>query len=367
MLSSATFADERATAAAWWSECVDGDLVLAVRSVQIARQAVLRALALATRDSVLVPANATYALVETVKRGAAGVCFGALDDVLNLTSDHAVTVAWVEPVLGQPTGSRAPARITVVDYGDSLPQRVDPQSWLPQGADVAIYGLHLTAEAARAGALLVFRNRALAAAAALLLDAADRLDGSVAAARLMEIGRQAPHHLAALAAVHTGLRAAAGLPVIAPVAAGALARGVAVQIPAECDAATFVGYLHGENTPYAWLPALRPLHYAAAGHHTTAAHLARWLLAPVAADDDPVAQRQTVLGIVKTAEYLGVRWRTDPARAVRYAALLTEMYGPDHDAYRPRFDVAAATDAPATIAATDMQAPACSLWKLVEI
>jgi hypothetical protein len=44
-----------------------------------------------------------------------------------------------------------------------------------------------------------------------------------------------------------------------------------------------------------------------------------------------------VLGVVKAAEYLGVRWREYPQRASRYAQQLTEMYGPDHDAYRPVF------------------------------
>lgn len=359
-------ADEHTTTAAWWSDCIDGGCVVPVRSVEVARQVVLAALALAPRDTVLVPANATHALIETVRRSAAGMCFGALDDALELTADHAVAVAWAEPVLGLPTASSAPACITVIDHGDSLPHGVGPRAWLPPGADVAIYGLHLAAEAEQAGALLVFGNRMLATTAALLLDRADRLDDSVAAARLMYIGRWSPRHLAALAAVHAGLRSAAGLPLLAPAAAGALARGVAVQIPAECDAATFVAYLQGENTSYAWLPALRPLHYAAADHHATAARVARWLLAPAVADEDLVTQRQTVLGIVKTAEYLGVRWRTDPARAVRYAALLTEMYGPDHDAYRPRFDVTAVANAPATITTADMQAPACSLRKFSE-
>ena len=34
-----------------------------------------------------------------------------------------------------------------------------------------------------------------------------------------------------------------------------------------------------------------------------------------------------VLGIVKASDYLGVRWRTDPARAASYAALMDTQYG----------------------------------------
>ena len=89
----------------------------------------------------------------------------------------------------------------------------------------------------------------------------------------------------------------------------------------------------------------------------------RWLLAPVHLRDDSTVWRQTVLGIVKTAEYLGVRWRTDPARAAQYAALLTQMYGPDHDAYRPAFDVGTKSSPDAELAAEDLQAPACRLDK----
>jgi hypothetical protein len=71
----------------------------------------------------------------------------------------------------------------------------------------------------------------------------------------------------------------------------------------------------------------------------TAANLARWLLVPVGPDYTDAEIGHAVLGVVKASEYLGVRWRTDPARAAAYAALLTERYGPDHDAYRPVFEV----------------------------
>lgn len=79
---------------------------------------------------------------------------------------------------------------------------------------------------------------------------------------------------------------------------------------------------------------------AAAQGLTTAAHLERWLLAPLGLHTAADEVAQIVLGIVKAAEYLGVRWRTNPQRAAAYAALLTERYGPDHDAYRPAFATA---------------------------
>jgi hypothetical protein len=44
-----------------------------------------------------------------------------------------------------------------------------------------------------------------------------------------------------------------------------------------------------------------------------------------------------VLGPVKVAEYLGLRWWTDPQYAAAYAREMIRRYGPDHDAYRPAF------------------------------
>ena len=110
------------------------------------------------------------------------------------------------------------------------------------------------------------------------------------------------------------------------------------RVPSECSPGAFWHYAQGENTPVLWVSQLRPLHYRAvtvAGR--SAAHLDRWLLVPVGPQNSIEASQQTVLGIVKAAEYLGVRWHTNPARAARYAALLVEKYGPDHDAYRPVF------------------------------
>ena len=70
---------------------------------------------------------------------------------------------------------------------------------------------------------------------------------------------------------------------------------------------------------------------------------------------------QAVLGIVKPSEYMGLRWRTDPARAARYAALLNAMYGLDHDAYRPAFSIDTSLSIDAQINAEDVVGPTCRI------
>ncbi len=65
--------------------------------------------------------------------------------------------------------------------------------------------------------------------------------------------------------------------------------------------------------------------------------------------------------IVKTAEYLGVRWRTNPTRAAQYARLLEQMYGLDHDAYRPVFDIGAHERMDLALDPADLSAPTCRI------
>jgi hypothetical protein len=129
-----------------------------------------------------------------------------------------------------------------------------------------------------------------------------------------------------------------------PLSGGALAHGVAVRVPDECDPATFYSYVRGENTPVRSLPEVRPVHYAAVrdlgpAWRATAEHLARWLIVPVGPDQTPDELAHAILGIVKAADYLGVRWRTAPTRAATYARAMVERYGPEHDAYRPVFEL----------------------------
>ena len=334
-----------------------GRPVRLLRSVDAARRAVA---ALVGPDvPVLLPPNVTPALLEALKRSRTRFGFGTLDASLNLHGDNAV--AWAEPVLGMPTTFHGHAQMTILDHGDVLPLGRPHAETRRHDADIIIYSLQLDADPERAGALAVFREARTALQLDRLLRPTDRLDDHIAQARLHTLQQLTPRQLASLALVHEGVEEAAGLESMNAGAAVALTQGVPVRIPAEAAPTTFTHYARGENTPVAWLPELRPLHYAAAARgQTSAAHLERWLLLPVRPDDDCSVFKQTVLGVVKAAEYLGVRFRTDPARAVEYAALLDAMYGSGHDAYRPVFSVFGAAGTGALDAA-DLQAPACRI------
>jgi hypothetical protein len=243
----------------------------------------------------------------------------------------------------------------VADHGDTLPLPV----LLPahdeegvRGPAVHLYGLHLSANADSAGALLVFAagdgGARLHADVVAALAPDDRPAPAQALAQLRRLmGSGADTGLAArqsagLAAVWEGLQAAAGLPLLSLPDWGPLAQGVLVRVPDECDEATFYSYVRAENTPVLWLPELRPLHPDARCQHSaqtlaTGERLARWLLVPVGPVMSEEEVRHAVLGIVKAADYLGVRWYSDPRRAAWYATMLDERYGPGHDAYRPAF------------------------------
>ena len=217
-----------------------------------------------------------------------------------------------------------------------------------------MWGLHLSDDPDEAGALLAFDHAGAGthhAAVAAGLGPDDRPDPARALAQCRRLSGErdrpglAARQLAALAATERGLREAAGLSVLPTDTGEALAQYVALRIPDESDVSTFYAYVRGENTPVRWLPEVRPLHHGALrsrGHAAcaaTAARLARWLLVPVGPEYTELEIEHAVLGVVKASEYLGVRWRTDPARAAAYAVMLAEWYGPDHDAYRPVFDV----------------------------
>ena len=313
--------------------------VLLVRSVARARRALLQTLC-ATGDSVVLPANASYELVESVKRAKIKPMFANLDRQLHLAPAKPVTVAWAEAMAGLPTGCTGATERLVIDYADSAP--AGQLTAIP--ADVLLFGLHLAPQAEEAGALLLFQDAALAQQVNARLRAADEPDWARAAWQLQRLAHHAPRHQQALTELQEALHAAAGLPLLPLTNAPAIAQGVAVQIPPESTPSIFYHYAQGENTPVAWLPYLRPLHpMAAAQVLTTAAHLERWLLAPLGLRTTAAELAQIVLGIVKAAEYLGIRWRINPQRAAAYAALLTERYGPDHDAYRPAFAIAPAS------------------------
>lgn len=328
-------------AAAAWSALGGAAGVLLLRNPDRARALLLQALALQPGDSVGLPANADRALVESVKRQRARPFFLDLDDNLQLVNPPD---ARLKAVVAQPYGGLGGATGAVdwLDAADTI-----PLAGAPAHAPAAIlYGLHLDSHQADSGALLVFGDRRLADACAALVTPADLPNPAAALAqyqRLYGVDGMVQRQYAALAETWRGLNEAAGLPLLPLVDSGPLPHCVALQIPTASDYATFYSYVRAENTPVRWMPETRPLHYAAlrdAGRHSsTGAVLARWLITPVGPDYSLEEIGHTILGIVKTADYLGVRWIVDPHQALEYAAWMDELYGADHDAYRPLFDI----------------------------
>lgn len=331
-------------ARAAWSDALGGAPVVLLGSVERARALLLRALGVQPGEAVGLPANATRELAEAVKHHPATPRWLDLGPELALVIDperlEGVRVIWAQPFGGAWEATAPEETALLVDAGDGLPE-VGPTE--RPGAVATIYGLHLAADPRRSGALIVCQDPALAIALEALARPEDQPDAALALAQLRRLTGSdglAARQRAALEAARQGLREAAGLPLLAA-APAVLAQSIAVRIPEPCDAATFYAYVLGEQTPVRWLPALRPLHYAAIRADgapaalATASHLARVLLVPVGPDYTAEELKHAVLGITKAADYLGVRWATDPARAAWYAGLMTEWYGPDHDGYRP--------------------------------
>jgi hypothetical protein len=344
-----------------WSDYVGGHPIWFASNPEDAYQTLLQVLDGGGQKHVLLPANATNRLIEAVKQSGTKPVFGNLDHTLKLGAHPHVRIVWSQPPLGLPVEADRSAELTVLDHSDSVPRRVlesSPLLW----ADATIFGLHLSPDPRRTGALVVFQSEELRARfqAAGKKIAPDLY--CLAANQLQRLQTIAPRQTSALQMVATGLQMAAGLPIL-PVSEGvALAHGVALRIPDEGSPSTFWAYASSENTPVQWLPTLRPVHYAAASPPCpTATHLERWLFVPVSPDHDEEINRQAVLGIVKAAEYLGLRWRTDPMRAAQYAALLNRKYGPDHDAYRPAFPIDLKRPAETVFGPGDVPEPSCSI------
>lgn len=330
-------------AEAAWSQALYGAPVLLLQNVRRARELLWQALALPRGTAVAVPANVTGELANTLKDSGARLHFVDWLPDLTLAECVQTDVVWAEPVgglLGRPG-----QRVDVLDCADTAPV---PDAPLPD-AVAGLWGLHLHTDPEQSGALLAFApdaaGCALQAAARRLLRPADVLNGDLALAQLRRLAdRLVMAQTEVLGETLRGLLGAAGLPVKTLVGACGLPPGIAVQIPEECEPSAFVAYVRGERTPIQWLAELRPMHYAALRAHPShpglrraAAHLARWLLVPVGPAFTLHEISNAVLGVVKAADYLGLRWRTDPARAAEYAALMTEWYGEGHDAYRPAF------------------------------
>lgn len=314
-----------------WSERLGGAMVVLVRDGYRARRLLHQAAGVQPGEWVGIPVNASNDLAEAVKHHKALPRFLDFDAHLQLVEGD-TRFTWTQVVRGL---WQSPSAVWL-DCADTL-----PLPGMIERPPVTLYGLHLP-DADRPGALLAFADETLYTGVKALRQSQDTPDAAQALAQCERLSRLAERQCANVAEVGRGLREAAGL-VIHESNGLALATGVAVQIPPESDVATFYTYVEQENTPVRWLPQIQPLHYAALradgapDHRRTAANLARWLYVPVGPDYTFEEIKHGVLGIVKSAEYLGVRWRTNPAYAAEYAALMDRTYGAGHDAYRPLF------------------------------
>ncbi len=315
-----------------WSERLGGAMVVLARDAYRARRLLHQAAGIQPGEWVGIPANASHDLAESVKHHKARPRFLDFDAQLQL-APSAARFTWTQAL----RGLWQPQNAEWLDFADTLP--------LPGATErpaVTLYGLHLPDADDRPGALLAFSDEALYAEVKALRQPADCPDAAQALAQRERLPELAERQSANLEEVRRGLCEAAGLATHEPNSL-ALATAVAVQTPLECDAATFLAYVEQENTPVRWLPQIQPMHYAALradgapDHRETAANLARWFYVPVGPDYNFEEIKHGVLGIVKAAEYLGVRWRSNPVHAAEYAALMDRTYGAGHDAYRPLF------------------------------
>jgi len=318
-----------------WSERLGGAMVVLMRDAYRARRALHQAAGVQPGEWVGMPANASHDLAESVKHHKALPRFLDFDAQLRLAAPS-TRFTWTQVL----RGLWQPQNATWLDCADTLPAM--PLPGAAERPAVTLFGLHLPDADDRPGALLVFSDEALYAEVKALRQPTDCPNAAQAFAQCERLPELAERQSANLAEARRGLHEAAGLATLEPNSL-ALATAVAVQIPLECDVATFYAYVEQENTPVRWLAQIETLQYAARradgapDHRGTAANLARWLYVPVGPDYTFEEIKHGVLGVVKAAEYLGVRWRSNPAHAAEYAALMDQTYGAGHDAYRPLF------------------------------
>ncbi|MEZ4564797.1 MAG: hypothetical protein R2853_18865 [Thermomicrobiales bacterium] len=325
-----------------------GPLLLVSRPDR-ARKLLMAALGVAGKESVGIPVNTRRYLSEAVKRSGGKPLFVELDANLEFVPEtpglETARVVWAQPIGGMAPPAPLPGKSYLVDHGLTLPAPLrEGGPGLPGAATV--FGLHL--DEADSGALIAFNDAELAENVSALMAAEDAPDAGRALAQARRLA--GPDGLAARqlwldAEVRLGMEAGAGMPV-AVRADGALPHGLPVRIPEEADLATFISYVRNELVALDWLPEVQPMFYVAyqvtqnpALTRRSAEHLARWVMSPVGPDfvDDEITH--AVLGILKAAEYTGVRWYTNPGRARWYGEMLVDWYGPDHDAYHPAFTI----------------------------
>lgn len=335
--------------AAWADYLGFAGPLLLINHPDRARKLLMTAFGISPGEPVGLPANTRRFLSEAVKKAGGVPRFIELDADLQFSRRTPgltdMRLVWAQPVGGMAPPAPFPGTVTFVDHGMTLPA---PLAVGGRGlaAEVTLWGLHLDDEGT--GALLACANPALAERVRALLESDDLPDPSRALAQCQRLG--GPNGLAARQLtiereVRLGMEAGAGLPMAAR-ADGALPFGLPVRIPDEADLATFIAYVRNELVDLDWLPEVQPMFYVAfqvtrdaALTRQSAAHLARWVISPLGPDfvDDEITH--AVLGLLKAAEYTGVRWYTDPGRARWYSDLLVEWYGPTHDAYHPAFAI----------------------------
>lgn len=325
--------------------------LLLIKQPDRARKLLMEAFGIEPGEPVGIPANSRRFLSESVKRAKGRPLFVELDADLAFVPEtpglDQVRLIWAQPVGGM--APPAPIRNTAlfVDHGLTLPAPLDPDG---EGlnADATMWGMHLGADGD--GALIAFRDADLAERMAVLEGPDDEVHAARALAqceRLRGADGLAARQLAVEQAVRVGMEAGAGVP-MGKRADGALAFGAPVRIPSDVDVATFISYVRNELVALDWLPETQPVFYVAnqvtrnqAMTRQTAEHLSRWVISPLGPDFVEDEVTHAVLGILKAAEYTGVRWYTNPGRARWYSDLLVDWYGPDHDAYHPAFSISA--------------------------
>jgi hypothetical protein len=324
--------------------------LLLVSKPDRARKLLMAALGVADREPVAIPANTRRYLSEAVKRSGGKPLFVDLDAGLEFVPEtpglDVARIAWAQPIGGMAPPAPLPGKTYLVDHGLTLPAPL-PEGGAGLPGAATVFGLHLDED--ESGALIAFNDAELAAKVFALITPEDAPDAGRALAQVRRLA--GPNGLAARqlwldAEVRLGMEAGAGMP-MAERAVGALPHGLPVRVPEEADLATFISYVRNELVALDWLPEVQPMFYVAyqvpqdlALTRRSAENLARWVMSPIGPDfvDDEITH--AVLGVLKAAEYTGVRWYTNPGRARWYGEMLVDWYGPDHDAYHPAFAIA---------------------------
>lgn len=338
----------RDEAKAAWGDYVGGEVVIAA-SLEHARATLLDLLA--GDLAVCVAANATHDLLDAIERSGREARLCDVDHKLFPAPACDGGLLWAQPVAGMVGNERHLPGRTVVDLGGSLPAPEMVKA-LRSSALAAVVDLHLSPRPDRSGALVVFAPTAEGRALGEMVRAAVEKEPGPNPRRAVTQARRfldlAERQRDRVEASLRGMIEAAGVPCPEPAVlldGLVVPDGVPFHVPDHVDPATFFAYILREQTPIRWLAADYPVHYRAyhAQNHGTAratgSTLAKWLGVPVGPNHTAEEIVHGVLGVVKAAEYLGVRWFTDPPRAAAYADMMTELYGPVHDAYRPSFEI----------------------------